>query len=319
MKKLFKILGIILLIAIVIIGCGAAFIAIRGVPKYEVKVPEIPKVKVTPERVARGEKIAGMLCNSCHYNPETRKFTGRFLNEVPEFGEIYSKNITHDVESGIGKWTDAQLIYFIRTGIQPFTGKYSPPYMPKLMHISDEDMNSIVAFLRSDNPLVQADKTKEPESKPSFLTKFLCVVAFKPYPFPEKKIPEPDTTNRLELGKYLALYQLECYVCHSADFKKMNVAEPEKSLGFFGGGNIMRNSEGTMVTTRNITMDEETGIGKWTEDDFVKALRTGVVPSGPALRDPMRPYIQLTEDEAKAIYTYLRTVPVINHKVDRGV
>ena len=74
-----------------------------------------------------------------------------------------------------------------------------------------------------------------------------------------------------------------------------------------------------MITTLNITPDEETGIGKWTEDDFVKAVRTGVVPNGPGLRDPMNPYIQLTDEEAKAIYAYLKTVPKLNHKVERGV
>lgn len=319
MKKFLKIIGVLLLLVALIVGGFAAFISIRGIPTYDIKVPEIAKVEITPERVANGKKIAGMLCNSCHYNSTTGKFTGRDLNEVMEFGRIVSRNITQDPEIGIGKWTDAQLIYFIRTGIHPMTGKYSPPYMPKLMHISDEDLNSIIAFLRSDDPLVQPDKTEGPESEPSFLTKFLCLVAFKPFPFPEKSIPQPDTSNQLAWGKYLALYELECFACHSADFTKMDVFEPEKSLGFFGGGNVMRSTDGTMVTTMNLTPDEETGIGKWTEEQFVKALKTGIVPNGPALRNPMIPYVQLTDEEAKAIFAYLKTVPKIKHAVSRGL
>src|SRR6185436_16734003 len=99
-----------------------------------------------------------------------------------------------------------------------------------------EDMRSIIAYLRSDRPEVQADKTKLPPTEPSFLTKFLSHVAFKPFPFPEKEIPNPDTTNQLEWGKYLTLYQLECFACHSKDFRTDNFFEPEKSEGFFGGG-----------------------------------------------------------------------------------
>jgi mono/diheme cytochrome c family protein len=319
MKKLLKILGIILLLVIIIVAGGATFISVRGIPSYEVNVPEVPKIEMTPERVARGEKIAGMLCSSCHYNAQTGKLTGRELTDVPEFGKIYSKNITNDKESGIGKWTDAEIIYLIRTGIHPHTGKYIPPYMAKLMHISHEDLNSIVAFLRSDNPLVQADPTLQPPTEPSFLTKFLCMVAFKPLPYPDHVIPGPDTTDQVAWGKYLTLYQLECFTCHSKDFKTMNVAEPEKSEGFFGGGNVMKTGPNTTITTRNITPDEETGIGKWTEEEFVKAIKSGIVPNGPALRQPMQPYVQLTDEEAKAIYSYLRTVPKISHKIDRGI
>ena len=318
MKKILKILLVLVLVIVVVIGAGAAFISIRGIPSYEVKVPAIPKVEVTPERVARGEKIASMLCRNCHLNPESGKLTGRELTEAPAFGKIFSKNITQDKESGIGNWKDAELIYFIRTGINPHTGKYVPPYMVKLIHISDEDMRSIVAYLHSDRPEVQPDKMTHPATDPSFLTKFLCMVAFKPTPFPEKEIPNPDTSNVLEWGKYLTLYQLECYGCHSADFKTDNFVDPEKSVGFFGGGNELTTEEGNKIKTLNLTPDEETGIGNWTEEQFANAVKNGIVPNGPALRKPMMPFVHLTDGEVHAIYSYLRTVPKIKHKVERS-
>jgi len=319
MKKLFKIIGVIIGFVILAIVGFVSFIAIRGIPKYEANVPNIPKVEITPERIARGEKIASMLCRNCHFNNETGKLTGRHLGEAPDFGNINSKNITQDAEAGVGKWTDAQLIYFIRTGINPFTGQYVPPYMVKLKHISDEDMRSIIAYLHSDKPEVQPDKTRLPACEPSFLTKFLCTVAFKPFPYPEKEIPNPDTTNKLEYGKYLALYQIECFSCHSADFKTNDFNDPEKSIGFFGGGNEMRDLHGMKIKSLNLTMDEETGIGKWTQEDFANALKNGIVPNGPALRNPMLPFTQLTDNELKAIYAYLQAVPKIKNKVDRGI
>jgi mono/diheme cytochrome c family protein len=319
MKKLFKILGIILGIAVLVVIVFVIFISARGTGSYAVHVPDIPKVEITEARVERGAKIASMLCRNCHFNNETNKLTGRPLSEAPQFGKINSRNITQDPEIGIGEWTDAEIIYFIRTGIHPKKGIFIPPYMPKLMHISDEDLRSVVAYLRSDRPEVLADKSEYPESEPSFLTKFLSFIAFSPYKYPDHEIPNPDTTNQLEWGKYLTLYQVECFTCHSKDFKTMNVESPEKSEGFFGGGNELVNTEGKTITTLNITPDEETGIGRWTEEEFSKALRSGIVPKGPALRNPMIPYSMLTDNEAKAIYAYLRTVPKLNHKIDRGL
>jgi mono/diheme cytochrome c family protein len=322
MKKLLKILGILILIVVVIIGGFAAFIAIRGIPKYEVNVPNIPQVEVTPERVARGEKIAAMLCRNCHFNSETGKLSGKGMEDAPDFGKIYSRNITQDPEIGIGKWTDAQLIYFIRTGIHPLEdGRYVPPYMVKLAHISDEDMRSIIAYLRSDMPEVQPSKAEPPPTEPSFLTKFLSAIAFKPFPFPEKEIPSPDTTNAMEWGKYLVLHQIECYTCHSRDFAKVDFFTPENSLGFLGGGNEqLRSPDGQkQILSLNITPDEETGIGNWTEEQFANAVRNGIVPNGPTLRQPMMPFVRLTDGEIHAIYTYLRTVPKIKNKVERSL
>src|SRR5258705_1136586 len=321
MKKILKFLVILVLVVAVAAGAGAAFISIRGIPKYEVNVPSIPNVEVTPERVERGEKIAAMLCRNCHFNTETGKLTGRKLEDAPAFGEIYSKNITQDKEIGIGSWTDAQLIYFIRTGIHPVTGQYVPPYMVKLSHISDEDMRSIIAYLHSDRAEVQANKTEPPNTEPSFLTKFLSTIAFKPFPYPEKEIPSPDTSNAMEWGKYLTLYQLECYTCHSRDFKKVDFYTPETSMGFFGGGNEqLRTPDGQkQILSLNITPDEEPGIGSWTEEQFANAVRNGIVPNGSALREPMQPYVRLTDGELHALYTYLRTVPKIKNKVERSI
>ena len=316
MKKVFKVLLIIILILIVAVGIVASLISLRSIPKYAVQKINI-KVGITPERVERGTKLASMLCRNCHLNDVTDKFTGRELTEAPQFGKIYSANITQDKEAGIGNWSGGDLIYLIRTGLKP-DGQYIPPYMPKLVNISDEDLYSIIAFLRSDNNWVKPDNTVQHISQPSFLTKFLVTVAFKPFPYPTKPIPEPDTTNLVAWGKYIALYQLECYSCHSKDFSTNDFFTPEKSKGFFGGGNKMFTREGKEIYTLNITPDKSTGIGNWAEDQFIKAITTGIVPNGePALRYPMEPFVNLTYKEASAVYAYLKTIAPINNKVER--
>jgi cytochrome c2 len=315
MKKALKVTLIIVVVIVCFAGIAAAYIAFRGMPEYEVKKVSV-HIEPTAARVANGEKLASMLCKSCHYNSETGKFTGRELTEAPQFGKIYSANITADKEAGIGKWTDDQLVYLIRTGVKP-DGKYVPPYMPKLVHISDEDLYSIISFLRSGNDWVKPDNSRQRKTEPSFLTNFLLTIGvFKPFPYPDKPIPGPDTTNIVEHGKYIALYELECFTCHSRDFTKNDYFNPEKSEGFFGGGNKLMNPEGKELQSLNITMDNETGIGTWSEEDFVKAVKSGIVPNGmPALRNPMLPYSNLTDNEVKAIYAYLKTIPKVHNKV----
>lgn len=317
MKTFFKILFGLIAFVLLLAGAGAAYINFTGIPKYKTKDLDY-KVTVTPQKVERGKKLASMLCVFCHLNPTTGTLTGKQLPEAPkEFGRIFSQNITQDSAYGIGRWTDSELLYLLRTGIKR-DGQYSPPYMAKLGHMADEDVEAIIAFLHSDDPLVAATATPDVPCEPSFLTKFLCRVAFKPLPYPEKKIEMPDTNNPIALGKYLT-FNLDCYTCHSADFKTLNSLVPEHSGGYLGGGNKPLDMEGNEMLTPNITPDKETGIGNWTEDKFVRALKYGLIEGEPALRYPMTPFLQLTDKEAKAIFAYLQTVPPIKNKVPRSL
>jgi mono/diheme cytochrome c family protein/cytochrome c2 len=318
MRKAFRYLGFTVLVIIVLVGLLASFIAIRGIPSYKAEKVDL-QVQATPERIAQGQKLASMLCRNCHLDQNTGRFTGHRMDEIPQFGVIYSRNITSDKDHGIGNWTDGQLAYLLRTGIKP-DGTYLPPYMPKLPHLSDEDLYSIISFLRSEHPWVRADATAQPASSPSFLTKMLTgFKVMKPFPYPTTPIASPDTSNKVAWGRYIALGQLDCFACHSRDFTKNDYFTPEKSEGFFGGGNEMSTASGKKMVSLNITMDEETGIGRWSEEEFMQAVRSGILPHGESgLREPMTPYTQLTDSEVRALWAYLQTVPKVKNKVERS-
>ncbi|RAJ12235.1 c-type cytochrome [Arenibacter echinorum] len=317
MKKGLKILGVSIGLIVLLIGIAVIFISANDIPSYKVEKIDF-KVNSSPEAIARGEKLAVMLCASCHLNHRTNKLTGqKMMDAPPEFGEIYSQNITQDKTYGIGEWTDGELVYLLRTGIKR-DGKYSPPYMAKLPGMADEDINAVISFLRSDHPMVKADPTPDVPPKPSLLTKILCRVAFKPLPMPTEAIPLPNADDSVELGKYLA-HNLDCFSCHSADFKTNDFLNPELSDGYFGGGNKPLDLQGRVMLTSNLTPDKETGIGNWTREDFIKALKYGQIKGGKALTYPMLPYSQLTDDEAGAIFEYLQSIPPIKNKVERSI
>ena len=317
MKKIIKTGLIIIGLLLTLIVIGVSYINIKGIPSYDPPTISDYSVTPTPEKVARGRKLGSTLCAGCHMNPDTRKLTGKHMSDAPpDFGFIYSPNITQDKDYGIGEWTDAEIMYLLRTGIKR-DGKYAPPYMAKLPHLADDDMEAIIAWLRSDDPMVVAASVPAKPIEPSFLTKFLSNVVLSPLPHSTEKIPMPDTTNQVELGKYYAI-NFECFSCHSADFKTINFMEPSKTPGFLGGGNLMLTLEGEEILTSNITPHKEFGIGNWTKEQFIKAVKSGVMKDEEALRYPMIPYTQLTDYEAGAIYEYLMTVEPLANDIKRS-
>jgi mono/diheme cytochrome c family protein len=318
MKRTLKIMGGAIAIIALLIAGGAIFIQLRGIPSYPVEPLADYTVEVTPDRVAKGRKMALLLCMGCHGNEQTGFLTGKEMHDAPpEFGFAYAPNITQDPVHGIGEWTDAELMYFFRTGIKK-DGVYAPPWMPKQPHLSDEDMASLIAFLRSEDRMVEARAVEDVPCEPSFLVKFLSHVAFKPLPMPSESIPDPDTTDLVALGKYLNI-TLDCFACHSADFKTIDPLNPELSEGYMGGGNILYDKSGREIRSSNLTPDPETGIGSWSSDQFVRTLKFGFKEDAPALRYPMLPYVYLSDREAEAIYAYLKTLPPTKNKVERNL
>ncbi len=305
-------------IAALLLAVAGALLVInaRSIPYYPPGKIDL-KVEVTPERVDRGRHTAQMLCAGCHLDNATSTLAGKPMLDVPaQFGSSHSANITSDPETGIGSWTDGEIAYLLRTGVRR-DGRYTPPWMVKLPLMADEDLKDIIAFLRSDDPLVRPVKAKRPACRPSLFTKVLARVAFKPLPYPQTPIAAPDPADTIALGRYLVQGRAVCYPCHSADFAKLDEAVPERSAGYLGGGNAMPDLTGRIVKTANITPDQETGIGKWSEDQFVRLLRSGVRPDATVIAYPMVPYPELSDAEARAIFAYLRTVPPIKNAVPR--
>lgn len=297
--------------AIGVIGLAAASLAAwvhaSGLPRYPVEPVEV-RLEATPARVARGRDLVSMLCVSCHMNPTTRTLSGkRLLDNPPEFGVVYAANITRHVDRGIGRWTDGDLLRLLRTGVRP-DGRYTPPYMPKLPRAADEDLAAVVVFLRSDDPLVAPTDVVTPTSQESFLTRILARTAWAPLPYPRVPILAPGASDAVARGRYLANDLLDCYGCHSADFKTVDPLQPDRSAGFYQGGNRLLDAEGHEIHSANLTPDRETGIGAWSDGDFVRALTGGLRPDGSTIRYPMLPYAALSDEDARAIHAYLRTL-----------
>ncbi len=311
MKRILKILGVLLGVIVLAIAGIAAWVSLSDMPVYPVQKLPV-NLSVDSASLARGKNIVENHCAHCHRGDDG-KLSGRLFSPESEgFGEIWSGNITNHPTLGLGRYQDGEIAYLLRTGVKR-DGKLAGPFM-MFPNISDEDLAAVIAYLRSDAPSVQASDEKH-ATKYSFLAKALIKLgAFKPLPYEGKPIITPPTSDQVAYGRYLAVAVYECYSCHSASFETNNVLEPEKSPGYFAGGNPISDHDFKQTPSRNITPHPEQGIGKWTPEQFQMAVRAGVRPDGSVLTMSM-PRFSMPEEELSAIWAYLRTVPALQATV----
>jgi cytochrome c553 len=136
-------------------------------------------------------------------------------------------------------------------------------------------------------------------------------------PTTEEKI-EP-TPERLERGAYLVNSLMACGGCHSPRVDNSWLGG-ERSDAYLAGGQLFDDPDsGFRLSTPNITPDPATGIGAWSDDEILRALRDGIHRDGSLMRPPMPYYMYdvLSDDDARAIVAYLRTVPPVKNQVPR--
>ena len=264
----------------------------------------------------RGKNLVFTICSGCHYDPKVNRFIGRSLNDLPKIaGHLYSANLTHSSTHGkTGQYTDAELFYLLKTGIAR-NGRFMP-YMMKPM-MSDKDVNDIIVYLRSDDPPLAAADTTVGPTHINLIGKIGMRVAASPQPY-DTGIARIDENDPVVYGRYL-VGVIGCYHCHSKKTLGIDFHYPEKSKGYLQGGIKLKDPKGNRLYGPNLTPDKETGIGSFTLEDFDKAVRHGLSPSGRKLSPPMDHFTSLTDKQLNAIYTYLRTVPPVHHKVTRRV
>lgn len=312
MKKVLKVLGIGIGVIVLLIGIAALYNSTAALPTYAVEVPDV-QVELDSTRIARGAKIVKGTCTFCHEGKGDR-LDGRLMLDDPGFGTIYSSNITQDPDAGIGSYSDGELVRLFRTGIKK-NNQMVVPMMAKMPHLSDEDVYSIIAYLRSDAPEVQPSPTQHTDQKIGFVGKALLRLVFKPLEMPSAPIPQPNTADPVAYGKYLMTDAMECANCHSASFDTYNIVDPEASEGFLGGGNVVEIPGMGKMLSPNITMHPEKGIGSMTLEEFVQTVKYRQHRTGREVNPIMPSYSSYSEEDIKAIWAYLKTVPLSDNDV----
>jgi mono/diheme cytochrome c family protein len=268
------------------------------------------KFEATPQRLERGRYLAVGLagCSECHSQHDWNTHGapvvpgteggGQWMNMPDLPGRVVAPNLTPDPETGAGAWTDDQLARAIREGIG-HDGRALFPMMPyePFRKMSDEDLASIIVYLRSLPPV----HSQLPKTEITFPVKYLIRSVPEPVTAP---VATPDPADRVKYGQYLVTIG-GCGDCHTV-------------AGFeYAGGGHMRGPWGE-VTTANITPDPS-GISYYDEALFVQVIRTGYVKARKLNSImPFGAYKNLTDDDLKAIFAYLRTLKPVKHRVDNS-
>ena len=288
-------------------------------------VLEMESIPRTPERLARGKYLVEGLvqCPLCHSendftkrpsHPVEGKKNGGFVFpnvevELPEPNRVVAPNITPDPEHGAGRWKDADFVRALRQGIG-HDGRTLFPMMPYayFRSLSDEDLASVIVYERSLAPVhIERPKT--------ILTDDIKKT-FQALP-PLEHVPEPDKSDRTAYGKYLVTVG-HCDSCHTPTDEQGN---PISGMDFAGGQSLIGPwgpdpNKVITVTSLNLTPDPS-GISYFDEKMFINVIRSGKVAARPLANImPWAYFRNLTDDDLKAIFAYLRTLKPVQHRVD---
>jgi mono/diheme cytochrome c family protein len=253
--------------------------------------------------IERGHYLATASdCVACHTVPgTTRNFAGGRAIETP-FGDIVSANITPDMATGIGSWTDKQFEDAVRKGIRPDGSRLYPamPY-PNYTKLSHDDVMAIRAYLRT----VKAVKNKVDRSTLPFPFNIRSGMrAWNALFFNEGEYkPDPNKSAEWNRGAYLVQGPGHCGACHTPK----NVAGADKSSEAFHGAQL----QGWFAP--NITNDDLKGLGTWSVDDVATYLKTGhnriTAATGIMAEEINFASSKMTDSDLKAIAIYLKSLP----------
>ncbi len=274
------------------------------------------RFEMTQYRLERGRYLVeGPLhCFYCHSRLDTHspgapplpgmKGGGSIMPDGDEFGRVVAPNISPDLETGAGAWSDDMLVRAIREGIG-HDGRALFPIMPyrNLRKLPDEDVASVVAYLRSIPPV----RNPLPKTELSFPFNMLVETLPEPITGP---VALPDLSTTIKRGEYLVTLG-NCGNCHTP----MDEGKPVAGLEF-AGGFILKGVSRKGVASANITPDPS-GISYYDEALFLKVMHTG--RAGARNLDPVMPwgyFRNMTDNDLRAVFAYLCTIGPVKHRVD---
>lgn len=254
-------------------------------------------------QIEHGRYLATLAdCFACHTKKgEGRPFAGGRPIETP-FGVIVTPNITPDLETGIGNWTDEQFDNAVRRGIRNDGGRLYPamPY-PFYSKMSREDVKAIRAYLATVEPVrnaVVANQLPFPYDVRALMRVWQSLF-FSPGEFK----PDSNQSPQWNRGAFIVTGPGHCGACHT----------PKNLLGADKASQALQGSPVQGWFAPDITDDKARGLGSMSVDDIVKLLKTGhnrvAAVSGPMGEEIQDASSRFSDADLIAIATYLKSVP----------
>ena len=252
------------------------------------------------EKIERGRYLAVLGdCISCHTAPGGKPFAGGAALETP-FGALIGPNITPDIATGVGAWSEEDFRRAMHEGIGRGGARLYPamPY-PAYTKVTRDDVSAIWAYLRSLDPVrneVQPNQLKFPFNVRRPATSTWDLINFQPGVFQ----PDPAKSNAWNRGAYLVEGLGHCGTCHT----------PKNITGGDRGSEALQGALLQDWYAPDLTEDPRTGIGSWSIEEIVRYLKTGAnsydIASGPMAEAVSNSTSKMTDADLLAIATYLK-------------
>ncbi len=253
-------------------------------------------------QIERGRYLSVLSdCGGCHTVPGGKPFAGGRAIETP-FGNIISPNVTPDLETGIGAWSDEQFDAAVRKGIGR-TGAHLYPAMPynAYARMSRDDVMAIRAYFSSLEPV---RNTRDANTLPFPFNIRSLMIAWNALYFRAGEYkPDPARTAEWNRGKFIVDGPAHCGACHT----------PKTQLG---GDRIDQYMQGANLqgwSAPGITNAKGTGLGNWTAGDIALYLKSGhnsfTAATGPMAEAVELSTSKMTDGDRAAIATYLKSLP----------
>lgn len=313
MKKALKRLAAVLGVLVLGLGGFVAFKLTR--PARDFSSTPRPAVAARPdaEVIARGEYVVHALahCPACHgpaefldkrgLSPDKHALAGGYALKAGPFGTFFGANLTSDVETGLGRVSDADVARAIRHGVDR-TGRLAAFMKFSCAELAEEDLVAVVSYLRTLPPVKNVVPADEwgPVAK-------LMAGSFEPRLSPPPKYVPPGGVSR-ERGEYLANGPAHCHGCHTRADPMAGMAQVGPRFAGEPQAEPDPTDEQSEFIVPNLTPDPETGVmASWPEEAFVARFRKGRQFAGSKM--PWESFGQMTDDDLKSLYAYLHALP----------
>jgi len=285
-RALLVLLGVIVIAMVVFYFKGEAM----GKRTYAIAPENIP-IPSDAAFIERGRHFVHAICADCH----TDDLSGKVMINAP-FATIYSANLTPGTGGAGTEFTDADWVRAIRHGVDNKGRDLVIMPAQVFWNFNDQDLGDIVAYLKSLPPV---DK-EHPDPQINVLGKIMFGAGlFGPAIIPanviahDQRPPVVPVGVTAQYGEYL-VNVTGCHDCHG-----MQLA----------GG---RSTKPGALTAPNLTPGGD--LKTWTDANFNNTIRTGVTPKGHALKPdemPWKYFTNYSDDELKAIFMYLLSLPAL--------
>jgi mono/diheme cytochrome c family protein len=252
------------------------------------------------EKIERGRYLAVLGdCTGCHTAPGGTPFAGGVSLETP-FGALIGPNITPDVATGVGAWSEEDFRRAMQEGIRKGGARLYPamPY-PAYTKVTRDDVSALWAYLRTLQPVhneIQPNQLRFPFNVRQPATSTWDLINFKPGVFQ----PDPAKSDVWNRGAYLVEGLGHCGTCHT----------PKNITGGDRGSEALQGALLQDWYAPDLTEDPRIGVGDWSIEEIVRYLKTGAnsydIASGPMAEAVSNSTSHMTDADLLAIATYLK-------------